>query len=168
MIYEQILKMDRHYHKIKGDEASHIINNAIKTAESLAKEYPQQFINKTIESEKFDIVITTNPAESLVKYRARIEISNNTKIYIYEDSIKEMCKKFPEINEKQAEAMFVAHEFLHFLEYQKAVDNNYYISTKLLGFNRKVNISSYSEIVANEYARLVTGSSINPMQIDMK
>ncbi len=165
-INTQILRADRYYSKLSKQDMVTILEKAPQMASILANEYPLDKMNKILEQNKFIVTETENAEQSLIKYRARILISKQNQIFIYTDSVSEMVAKFPQITREQAKMMFIAHEFIHYLEFKKTIDTSYIIESKKLGFKRRLEVHAYSEMVANEYARLVTGSRINPMEID--
>ncbi len=162
----QTLKADRYYKHLSTNDKQAILEKAPKMASILASEYSPSKILERLEADGFKINLVRNAEQSAVKYRARIEIGKNRKIFIYEDSIDEFTTKFPQVTKEQVKMMFLAHEFLHYLEHTQEASLKYEIKVNQFGFKRTRNIHAYSEIVANEFAKLVTNSSINPMEID--
>lgn len=165
-INEQILRADRHYKRLSAADIATIKEKAPHLASILVTAYPQHKIMETLLAAGFEVIETENAEQSLIKYRARIEIGKAKKIFLYTDSISEMTTKFPDVTSEQARLMFIAHEFIHYLEHIGEIDTSYTIMARPFIFRKELEIHAFSEMVANHYAMLVTNSKINPMEID--
>ncbi len=165
-INDNIILNDRHYKYLTEDDILNLKNKALEEATLLVDKYSMDKIQEFLKQRNFKIVSTKNNTEAMIKYRARILIGKENVIHIYDDSVDEFIMKYPELSRDKVINMFLAHEFLHLLEYDNVIESEFKVRKKILGFSKLVRVEAYSEIIANEFARVVSNSDINPMEID--
>ncbi len=148
-----------------------IINFAHDVVDQLFLEdsYSLFDIENIISQDGIDIKLERNNKNDFFKYRALIEINEMEKtIFLYEDSIEEICSKF-ELDYEFVKCILLTHEFFHYLEYKNIVNTDYFIHRKsILKVKRRYKVKAASEIAANYFIIKVLGLDFNPLIFDIE
>jgi len=167
------LSNDLLYHKIPLEKLPYYVDNSLAAGRTAAEEFKGREIKQLYRENKIEIEYFDKSSERFgVSFRGQSTMSKKgCKVELYRSSVKELARHSCFNNEKvldyeTALQVHLAHEFFHFLEYQRdkfVSDQLDTIQTmKLLFFTRTVHINRCSEIAAHAFAEVMIGLPVLP------
>lgn len=165
------LSNDLLFHKIPAEKRALYVDIPLAAGRTAAQKFKGRDIEELYKEHGIQIISHNEKGKALgVLLRGQATMSKSgCSVEIYEQSIKELADE-ENIDVNTARKVHLAHEFFHFLEYQRGKMVSEEVppvqTFQLFGFSRKANINRCSEIAAHSFAKNLLGLSVLPNYYD--